>query len=160
MKHVRFKIQGGPIASRRAAEPVLLRGYMATCDFPGGRTPATPLCFCLYVAYELQARLCSVQCLFCYRKKIRFGPVQSQGGVLFGKLSFAMRVGAIVQTHQSLGCSHEWHTNRHLSQHTVTMALTSLCKCADSPEPSLLAHKRYTRFSCCENVQTRQSHHC
>ena len=50
---------------------------------------------------------------------------------------------ANVHIHQSIRCWREKHTNRHLSQHkrfcTVTKAKVSLCKCADSPNPSLLA---------------------
>ena len=52
---------------------------------------------------------------------------------------------ANVQTHQSIRFWGEYHTNRHLRQHkkfcTVTKAKVSLCKCADSPDPSLLAQK-------------------
>ena len=50
---------------------------------------------------------------------------------------------ANVQTHQSIRCWRVKHTNRHLRQHkrfcTVTQAKVSMCKCADSPDPSLLA---------------------
>ena len=50
---------------------------------------------------------------------------------------------ANVQTHQSIRCWRELHTNRQLRQHKrfcrVTEAKVSLCKCADSPDPSLLA---------------------
>ena len=50
---------------------------------------------------------------------------------------------ANVQTHQSIRCWREQHINRHLRQHkrfcTVTKAKVSLCKCADSPDSSLLA---------------------
>ena len=48
---------------------------------------------------------------------------------------------ANVQTHQIIRCWHEKYTT--LRQHkrfcTVTKAKVSLCKCADSPDPSLLA---------------------
>ena len=47
-----------------------------------------------------------------------------------------------VQTHQCLSCWYEKHTNRHLSSMwnfgTVTKTMVSLCKWADSPEPSQL----------------------
>ena len=50
---------------------------------------------------------------------------------------------ANVQTHQSVHCWREKHTNRHLSQQNrfcaVTKAKVSLCKFADSPDLSLLA---------------------
>ena len=86
---------------------------------------------------------------------------------------------ANMQTHQDIRCWHEWHTNCYFRQHkrfcTVTKANISLCKCADSPEPSLLAqngiqspfeppHENFVPWRRLRldqaNVQTRQSHRC
>ena len=52
----------------------------------------------------------------------------------------------LVQPNHSIHCSYKLYTNRHLSQHmifsTVKKTQVSLCKCTDSPEPSLLRKQR------------------
>ena len=74
-----------------------------------------------------------------------------------------------VQTQQSLSCWREKHTNRHLNQHMIFRycdeALTSLCKCADSPEPSLpeygiLVLIALSSDNTWANAQTLQSLRC
>ena len=88
-------------------------------------------------------------------------------------------VCANLQTHQSIRFWRENHTNRHFRQHkrfcTVTKAKVILCKCADSPEPSLhaqngiwlpfkLPHENFELWRRLRldqaNVQSLQSHHC
>ena len=58
------------------------------------------------------------------------------------------------------------YTNRHLNQHMVFLycdeAQASLCKCADSPEPTLPAHEIFILIALssdytCTNVQTHRS---
>ena len=118
--------------------------------FRGIRTPATPPPPLVPPICSISVASAVVQCAmsFLLSKKDTFWSSSVREAYCLEncplQCTWPMRVCAIMPTHQSLGCSHEWHTNRHLSQHTVTMAQTSLCKCADSPEPSLLAHKRNT----------------
>ena len=74
-----------------------------------------------------------------------------------------------VQTQQSLSCWREQHTNRHLNQYMILCycdeALASLCKCADSPEPSLPAYEIFVLIASssdytCANAHTQQSLCC
>ena len=86
---------------------------------------------------------------------------------------------ANVQTQQSVRCWCKQHTYRHFRQrtrlYTAMKAKVSLCKCADSPEPSLLAkngiqspfeppHENFERWRRLRldqaNVQARHNHRC